>query len=141
MNVSDLKTFNLLREFDDHDRASLAELLEETSVAAGRRIFSEGNESDGLVFVTSGTVKLANSRTDTFEMLEGGCSLGALSLISVGPREASAFAETPCEVLSLPRNAYRRLAEDYPRTACRLLEAILEELTGSVRLGLDKLAS
>jgi CRP-like cAMP-binding protein len=141
MNVSDLKVFDLLHEFDDHDRASLAELLEESSVATGRRIFSEGNESDGLVFVTSGTIKLANSRTSSFEILEGGCSLGALSLVSVGPREATAYAETPCEVLLLSRNAYRRLVEDYPRSACRLLEAILDELAGNVRLGLDRLAS
>ena len=55
--------------------------------------------------------------------------------------EASLIAETPCTYLVFPRTAYHRLAEDYPRTACRLSESIFEELAGVLREGLDKIAT
>jgi hypothetical protein len=37
----------------------------------------------------------------------------------------------------LPRTSYRRLVDDYPRTACRLAEAIVDDVAGLVRPVLD----
>jgi CRP-like cAMP-binding protein len=136
----DLKNFGLLSEFGDEDREALFELLDERPIAEGRRIFSEGTESEGLVLVASGRVRVESRRATEPAVLEAGCALGALSLIALGRRESTIFADTACSVLILPRTAYRRLADDYPRTACRLMEAIMDELTGLVRSGLDLLA-
>ena len=140
MTPEDLKRFALLTEFSDADREALAELLEEKRVAKGRRIFSEGTESEGLVLVVSGRARVESRRSADSGVLEAGSALGALSLIALGQRESTIFAVTECNVLILPRTAYRRLADDYPRTACRLMEAIVDELTGLIRSGLDLLA-
>ena len=105
MTAPDLKAFLLLREFSDQDREALADLLEEKSVPAGRRIFAEGDESDALFLLASGTARVESRRCALEAKLEGGATLGALSLTSVGPRESTVIAETACEVLILPRTA------------------------------------
>jgi hypothetical protein len=43
-------------------------------------------------------------------------------------------------VLILERDAYRRLVDDYPRTACRLAEAVLLQTAGWLRPVLGQLA-
>lgn len=140
MSASDLKAFPLLAEFNDEDREALFELLEPRSVAQGRRIFSEGAEADGLVLLVSGTARLESKRGIEPELLPSGNALGAVSLVSMGPREVTAYAEEACQMLLFPRTSWRRLVDDHPRTACRLAEAMLLDLAGLVRLGLDRLS-
>ena len=60
-----------------------------------------------------------------------------MALMVVGPRELVAKTLEPCEIWSFQRESYRRLVDDYPRTACRLCEAIVAELAGNVRDALD----
>jgi len=141
VSAVDLKDFPLLAEFNDEDREALLELLEGRKIAKGRRIFTEGSEADGLVLLVSGKARLESKRGIDPEILEAGSVLGAVSLVSMGPREVTAFAQTACHVLVLPRTSWRRLVDDHPRTACRLAEAMLLELAGLVRLGLDRLSA
>jgi NTE family protein len=140
MTADVLKGFRLLTELNDEDRDALAQLLDEKQLAQGRRIFTEGTEAEGLVLITSGTVRIQSKRSGVVEFFDAPAALGALSLVSVGPRECTAIAETSCEVLVLARTAYRRLVDDHPRTACRLTEGMIEEAAGLIRGGLDKLA-
>lgn len=135
----DLKQFPLLVELSEEDRVALGDLLEPKSVVAGRSIFREGTEADGLVLIASGAVTVSAGRLTEPESFRAGEVLGPLSLVSVGPREATAVAETGVELLVLPRTSFRRLADDYPRTACRLIEAILRDFASAVRPSLDDL--
>ena len=139
MNVEDLKQFSLLAEFGDDDRDALFELLEERRLPAGRRIFAEGSEAEGLILLASGCARIESRRGVAPQVAEAGASFGGLSLVSVGPRQATVIAETPCEFLSLPRDRWHRLVEDNPRTACRLTQAIAAQLAGLVREELDQL--
>lgn len=136
-----LKSFEIFSEFSEEDRDFLEELLEERSVLQGRRLFGEGSEAEGMVLVVSGKVRVEGQRSSESEVLEAPVVIGALSLISVGPRESTVLAETACEVLMLPRSSYRRLVDDYPRTACRLMERILGDVAGLLRPALDLMAS
>lgn len=136
----ELKQFALLAEFSEEDREALGELLEEQELAAGRRIFSEGNEADGLVLIVEGSARLESGRTGDSEVVEAGHALGTLSLVAFGPREVTAKATTACSVLRLSRESFRRLVDDHPRTACHLLEAVVADLSALVRRDLDRLA-
>ena len=140
MSAADLKDFTLLAEFTDDDRESLFELLEDKSVREGRRIFSEGSEAEGMVLVLEGRVRIKSKRTGATETAEAPLALGGLSLVAVGPRECTVFADTACQTLMLPRTSFRRLVDDHPRTACRLIEALLDEASSLIRGGLDQLA-
>ncbi|MBW2229099.1 MAG: cyclic nucleotide-binding domain-containing protein [Deltaproteobacteria bacterium] len=137
MIASALKQFELLAEFNDEDRECIFELLEERSVRQGRRLFGEGSEAEGMVLVVTGRVRVEGKRCEKPEVVEAPFVIGALSLVNVGPRESTLVAETQCEVLMLPRTSYRRLVDDYPRTACRLAEAIVDDVAGLVRPVLD----
>jgi len=107
------------------------------ALLADRTLFREGEESNGLALLVDGTVRLESRRTGPQAKVRGGTAIGALSLVEMGPRESSALTETPCEFLWLRRSEFRRLVDDSPRTACRLLEAIAGEFAGRVRRELN----
>jgi len=133
MTPEALKQIDLLSEFNDADRGCLMEVGELRILADGRRVFSQGSESDGMVFVLSGSVRIENKASGARVEVPKGACLGGLSLVALGEREATVFAQGECELLILERDAYRRLAADYPRTACRLTEALLEQTAGWLR--------
>lgn len=140
MNAADLKSIELLAEFGDEDREALVELLEEQDVAKGRRLFSEGEESEELVLVLEGRVRLELRGGTPLGHLPAGSALGGVALVSFGHRATAAFCEEPCRVARLDRSGYRRLADDHPRTACRLIEALFKTLADDVRASLDDAA-
>ena len=140
MNPADLKRFPMLAELSDDDRAALLELLELQVFRKGRSIYRETAEADGLVLVSSGEVRLSSRRGAALGTLGEGSVLGGVSLLSLGPREATVKAAVDTEVLLLPRAAYRRLVDDHPRTACRLTEALAADLAGLLREVLGRLS-
>lgn len=133
MNDVQLKAFSLLVEFDEQDRADLAELLEPLSLAEGENLFEQHDEADTLYLVSRGSVRIKSERCGDLGLLCAGAALGAISLMTIGAREASAVAASDCDLLVLTRAGFRRLAEDAPRTACRLAEAVVSELAASLR--------
>jgi CRP-like cAMP-binding protein len=136
----DPKQFRLLAELRETDLEVLFELLEPRRLARGRKLFREGSEADGLVLLASGRIEICGERAPTPFVLEPGAVLGELSLVTVGPRELTASTVEPCEIWRLPRDHWRRLVDDHPRTACRLLEAILAETAATIREALDRMA-
>jgi NTE family protein len=141
VSQDDLKRFALLSELTDSDREMVAELLEPIELAAGRQLFREGQEAEGLILIDRGELRLESQRTGKLGSSGEGTAIGGLSLLAVGPREVTAIAVGPTRVLQLSRVAFLRLAEDSPRTALRLVQAIVAELAGAVREGLERIAS
>lgn len=141
MNQEDLKRFRLLAEFSEDERDSLAGLLEERDLRKGKSAFREGSEGEGLVLLVEGRLNLKSKRTDAIVgVLEAPAHLGAASLFAFGKREVTALADGPAKVLLLDRTGLPRLAEDAPRAAFRLAEAVAGELATLLRQGLDTLA-
>jgi CRP-like cAMP-binding protein len=135
---ADLKVFAILAELSEDERELVADLLERTSLDDGEQLFAEGQESEGLVLVEQGALLLKSSRGGLLGQLAQGDTLGAVSLVTVGPREATAVASGATRVAVLSRESFRRLSEDSPRAACRMLEAALADLAGAVREGLER---
>ena len=127
MDVNELKVFPELSELTGNDRQDLLEFAEFQQLGEGRRIRSMGTEAEGLVLVASGRIRLEVGPSRPTQILEAPIALGGHSLISVGPALATVIADTPCSVWRLDRPAYRRLVDDRPRVACRLLEGILAQ--------------
>lgn len=133
----DPKQFALLADFRDDDRDALLELLEPQKLATGRKLFREGSESEGLIFLAAGRVEIKARRSECSAELGPGAVFGALSMMARGTHEATVSTLETCEVWRLPRETWMRLVEDAPRTACRLAEAILAETAGLVRGALE----
>ena len=70
-----------------------------------------------------------------------GTVLGGLALFAVGARESSVSGSERSRLLLLRREEFMRLAEDSPRTACRVAMAISAELAAHVRSALGQLPS
>jgi CRP-like cAMP-binding protein len=135
-----LKHFALLTEFSHEEREALAELLEERKLPKGKSAFREGAEAEGLVLLEKGRLRLESRRTgDVVGILAEHEHLGAVSLFSLGKREVTAMAEEPCTIWVLSRSGLARLADDAPRAAYRLAEAVASEFASMMRTGLDDL--
>ena len=141
MIAEDLKSLSLLLEFDDRDRTALLELLESISLAVGEPLFCEGDEADSIFWVVSGSVRVSSEAIGDLGLVCDGGNLGAISLMTIGSRQASAFADSECQVLQLSRMAFRRLADDFPRTGCRLAEAVVGDLAAQLRDYIERLSS
>jgi CRP-like cAMP-binding protein len=139
VNGADLKGVALFAELSEDELDALAEVLEEESLVAGRVLFEEGAEADGLVAVLEGAVELESRDHGSLTRLAAGAALGGLSLVAPGRREVTALAAEACTVAWLERGSFRRLVDDEPRVACKLVEALLRETAGDLREGLPVL--
>jgi CRP-like cAMP-binding protein len=139
VSAVDLKRFALFEELSEEEREVLAEEIEGIELEPGDVLFREREEASGLLLVIEGRVRLESSRAGALGSVGPGTALGAVSLVAVGPREASAVADSACRVLLLRRSAFRRLVEDAPRAACRLAEAIACDAATLLRAGLEPL--
>jgi CRP-like cAMP-binding protein len=140
VKASDLKRFDLFVEFSEEDRANFFELLDEQSVAAGETLFCAGDEADSLVLVLSGSFRVKSLAGGSLGLLCEGTHLGALSLMTIGCREATACAQADARVAMLSRAGFLRLADDFPRTACRLAEAIIADFATAMRPQLSRIS-
>ena len=134
----ELKDFALLAELSEEERELVTDLLERLDLDPGEQLFCEGQEADSLVLIQTGTLDLTSARVGAVGQVGAGESLGALSLVSVGPREVTAVASEAARVWVLSRESFRRLCEDAPRAACRILEAALVDFAGAVRESLER---
>ena len=143
MKVEDVDPgrFPLLAALSPEELEPLLPLLEPRKLARGRWVCREGAEADGLLLLQSGRVEVSTDRARGAAVFEAGAAIGGLSLITVGPRELAARTLEACELWVLSRSQWHRLAEDHPRTAFRLLEAIAQELAASLREALDGLSA
>jgi CRP-like cAMP-binding protein len=137
----DLKAFTLFDELTEEEREAVFEELEPIDLSPDEVLFTEGDESHGLILVVEGGLRLDSKRAGPLGVVERGNAVGAVSLVAIGRREATATADGRSRVLLLRRSAFRRLVEDSPRAACRLAEAVACDLAGLVRAGLDTLAA
>ncbi len=100
---------------------------EAVEVEAGAVLFEQGDVAEGLVLIEEGRVRVESSRAPGSLELGAGASLGAFSLIGAGLREARAETTSRSRLRLLARDSFRRLREEAPDTACRLLEGVLAD--------------
>jgi CRP-like cAMP-binding protein len=139
-DAPELKAFALLAELSEEERELVTDLLERVDLDAGDQLFCEGQEAECLVLIEKGTLDLTSARAGALGQVGAGESLGALALVAVGPRELTAVASEAACIWVLSRESFRRLCEDAPRAACRILEAALADFAAAVREGLDRFA-
>jgi CRP-like cAMP-binding protein len=139
VNGLDLKAFELLGELSDEEREILAELIEEEPLAEGRVLFEEGVEGDGLVLLLDGEIAIESRGHGCVARVGPGAVLGGFALVNPGRREATALAASTCNVAWLDRASFRRLVDDAPRAACKLMEALLRDAAADLREGLPAL--
>jgi CRP-like cAMP-binding protein len=107
-------------------------------IAAGEKVFAEGDQGDELFIVRQGKVRIVKTITPelkrTIAVIEKGGVFGELVIIDAGSRSASAEAVEATEVLGFGRDAFLRLAEERPPLALKLLGRLAASLADSLRV-------
>jgi len=122
--------FELLAELDETDGEILAQELVVRELEPGKRLFERGEAAESLIFVIEGCVRIQREIGGAFAELEAGSCIGALALTGGVQRETWAETGEFSRVFELPRQGFERLVVSEPRTACRLLQAVLRDQLG-----------
>jgi CRP/FNR family cyclic AMP-dependent transcriptional regulator len=113
--------------------AALAAIAVPIERPAGSFIQFEGDPAAAMYVVIDGRVKIArigsNGREQVLNVISAGGHFNTVPIFDGGPCPANAEALTDLALLALPRDAMRRVVEQYPPLAL----ALLKEFTGRLR--------
>jgi CRP/FNR family transcriptional regulator, cyclic AMP receptor protein len=126
---------------DDEDAAMLGTTYDIDVITAGRgevlsfadgaTIYFCGDPGDCAYIITRGRVRLGNAVM--IEMLRTGEIFGELALIDHGPRDISAQAMGPTEVVAIDRALFDALVRDDPEFADTILHLLARRLRAAAR--------
>lgn len=126
----------LFRNLDEQERAQILIAGQVKPFKAGQKIFSEGDEGDGMFVVVKGAVRISK-RSPTGEealaVLEPHAFFGEMSLIDNSPRAADAIAHEDSELFFIPLKELRTLIEAHHQLALKILFALSETLAARLR--------
>jgi PPM family protein phosphatase len=137
--VKRLRGVPLLQGLTAPEVLRLVSLAEHRHAAAGDVLVKEGDRSEGLHILLSGTVEV--QRGVVFGARLGpGATFGETSLLEDRPPDASVVALEPCHVAVLGRRAFEVLSAQSPATALRLLRQMARTLARRLRTANDEAA-
>jgi len=97
--------------------------------AQGDVIFHEGEPSDSMYIVLSGSVDI-ESHGKFIETIEAGRALGFASVLDQVPRTTTARARERCELAVMDRRKFRYMVDEVPNFAWY----VMHELTHRLRM-------
>ncbi len=106
------------------ERRLLLDALEPVEVEPGEVVVREGASDRAMYFVVSGTGRVTRGGLD-LGTIGPGEHFGELALVAERARAASIVAVTRFELARLQLPVYRRLCEEHPAFALRLLTVVL----------------
>jgi CRP/FNR family cyclic AMP-dependent transcriptional regulator len=109
---------------------SLAAAVKDVSHPAGHVIARQGEIGVGFFLIVEGSAKVTvNGRPRS--KLGPGDWFGEISLLDEGPRTATVTADTPIVMLGLTSWVFRRLVEENPSVATKMLKVMATRLRGA----------
>jgi cAMP-dependent protein kinase regulator len=108
-----LSKVEILAEIDPYEKEQLCDTLKEEEFPAGTYIVKQGDQGDRFYIIAEGRL-IAEKREGSappkkvFEYREGDY-FGEIALVKNTVRQASVKAETDCRVVSIERDAFKRL--------------------------------
>jgi CRP-like cAMP-binding protein len=125
--IEHLAQVPLFSALSRRELALVARRAEDVTVPAGKVLVSEGETGQQFFVIMSGQAKLTR-RGALIATLGPGASFGELALLDKHPRNATAVAETPMELVVLGQREFAGLIDDVPGFARKLLSAMAGRL-------------
>jgi CRP/FNR family transcriptional regulator, cyclic AMP receptor protein len=117
----------LFSELTNKELAAIARATKEVHHKPGRVLAKEGDSGIGFFLIVDGTAKVTvNGRKRA--KLTAGDFFGEISLLDGGPRTATVTAETPMTLLGLTQWVFKRLVEQNPAIATKVLRVMAQRL-------------
>jgi CRP-like cAMP-binding protein len=125
--IDHLSQVPLFSALSHRELSLVARRAEDVSVPAGKVLVSEGETGRQFFVIMAGTAKLTR-RGRRIATLGPGASFGELALLDKHPRNATAVAETPMELVVIGQREFAGLIDDVPGFARKLLAAMAARL-------------
>jgi CRP/FNR family transcriptional regulator, cyclic AMP receptor protein len=125
--IEHLAQVPLFSALSRRELALVARRAEDVTVPVGKVLVSEGETGQQFFVIMSGQAKLTR-RGRTIATLGPGNSFGELALLDKHPRNATAVADTPMELVVLGQREFAGLIDDVPGFARKLLSAMAARL-------------
>ena len=117
----------LFSELSKKELAAIARATKEVRHKPGSVLAKEGDSGLGFFMIMDGTaVVTVNGRPRS--KLTAGDFYGEISLLDGGPRTATVTAETPMTLLGLTQWVFKRLVEQNPAIATKVLRVMAQRL-------------
>jgi CRP-like cAMP-binding protein len=139
-----LREVRLFKDIELPELAVLAQSLREHLLKRGQVLFREGEVGEEMFVVVRGSIVVSKAVKDRVEQVlarvSPGDFFGEMSLFDRSPRSATIQAESDATLLSLDREALRRLTEVNPRAAAALFYALVQVFIERLRASGDLVA-
>jgi signal transduction histidine kinase len=127
-----LEASKLFSQLTPAELSALRPIAQEVAYAAGKEIFKEGDEGDGVYVVKDGLVEISGLVNQevrlVFSKVGPGDIFGEMAVIEAKPRSACAVAKQNTTVYFIPRADMLRLIERSPALALALLQEVSSRL-------------
>ena len=132
-----LQSVSIFWDLTDKELEYISEKMVHKSYEHGQMILLEESEGEQCFFVTKGSVKITRlskeGREVILAILNDGDFFGEMSLLDGESRSANVIALEDTEVLTLNRNDFLTVLNDYPQIAILLLKEMAHRLRKSDR--------
>ena len=132
-----LQSVSIFWDLNENDLGHIADKMVAKHFENGNYIFLEDSEGEQCFFVLEGSVKVTRLSKDGREvilaMLNEGDFFGEMSLLDGESRSANVIALEKTKVLTLDRNDFIEVVNDYPQIAVQLLKELARRLRKSDR--------
>ena len=135
---------SLMTGLDDEQCARLSACLERRDLAAGERVFAEGEAGDRLYVLTEGSISVLGATTHDqtatgvtrmrFVTCSPGMMFGEVAMLDHRGRSAEALADAPSTIHALSEATLRTLETDEPRLAALVYRNIAVHLSTRLRI-------
>ncbi len=132
-----LQSVSIFWDLNENDLGHIADKMVAKHFENGNYIFLEDSEGEQCFFVLEGSVKVTRLSKDGREVilaiLNEGDFFGEMSLLDGESRSANVIALEKTKVLTLDRNDFIAVVNDYPQIAVQLLKELARRLRKSDR--------
>ena len=142
--IDDRKRYKLgelevLQNFSDDELEIFKQFLDLKTFKKGEAIINEGQNDRDLLMLTHGlvsiTLHLQNSdRKNRLFTFSSGATIGEMALLDGNPRSADVWADDDSEFYRLTFNGYRKICDDHPHIALKLVTNIGSIISHRLRI-------
>lgn len=132
MNLNDLRKSPLFQGLSDDELQQLVDMAEPVSLRAGEVLIQQGDLGDSAYVVISGEFeiqKLTGQSLIKIDVRNPGDVVGEMALLSQAPRNATVLAQTDCETLRIPKEAFDKLLSSSTTATLAVLHWVMARLT------------
>lgn len=118
------------------ESVALEPYLQRVELAAGQRLFAQGDEAGALYLVASGRLStlrsLGGAEPERLETMGQGHAVGEVGLLTGAGRGATVRADEPSVVYRLTRDALERMGREDPRAAAAVYAWLARRMAGRI---------